>query len=64
MQHLEAKIRELERRYGELSTGQIGRAALTGEEVSLKGKNIRLNGSRGVTAQGKQRSPRTGKTID
>ena len=30
------------------------KAALTGEEVSLKGKNIRLNGSRGVTAQGKQ----------
>ena len=27
MQHLEAKIRELERRYGELSTGQIGKAA-------------------------------------
>ena len=50
MQHLEAKIRELERRHGELTTGQIGKAALTGEEVSLKGKNIRLNGSRGVTA--------------
>ena len=30
------------------------KAALTGEEVSLKGKNIRLNGSRGVTAKGKQ----------
>ena len=26
-QHLEAKIRELERRYGELTTGQIGKAA-------------------------------------
>ena len=39
---------------GNLQVKASKKAALTGEEVSLKGKNIRLNGSRGVTAQGKQ----------